>query len=371
MALNTNTSIVDYLKSIGQDNSFSNRANIYKSSGLNMGNYTGSAQQNVALLNHLKSSGGGSAPQSPQPGSASPAPAASPTSGGSRQDYARQMADELTRKDQEYQAKVQADRQKLIDYYASLEDPTSRYTRLRGEQGVDTQEALVNALGTQVLDVDKLIKDLEPSVNQRTGDFLVDEADRTAILSKERLPHQKDLIDLLEQKQREEVGLSNKYNLVQNLLEMSFRGDEMKARPLQLGVDYSNQEREAAINLLRDVIGMKTSAFNADMDTTERRQDAATDFARQLEMEMTSHNNTLSRQAAAKAKSPGESLTEEAWGEIVSAASRTGDEVGSIADQIRRNTKNFEAAGVDVGELWKRMTERQRQLEEDQAGGYY
>ena len=54
MALNTSTSIVDYLKDQGQDSSFATRSNIAKTFGVT--DYTGTATQNVDLLNRLQQS---------------------------------------------------------------------------------------------------------------------------------------------------------------------------------------------------------------------------------------------------------------------------------------------------------------------------
>ena len=51
--LNTSTSIVDALKATGADSSFANRKKIAEANGIK--NYTGSASQNVSLLNKLKS----------------------------------------------------------------------------------------------------------------------------------------------------------------------------------------------------------------------------------------------------------------------------------------------------------------------------
>lgn len=51
--LNTSTSIVDALKAIGVNSSMSNREKIAKVNGIK--NYTGSASQNISLLNKLKS----------------------------------------------------------------------------------------------------------------------------------------------------------------------------------------------------------------------------------------------------------------------------------------------------------------------------
>lgn len=50
--LNTGTSIVDALKAIGVNSSFSNREKIAEANGIS--NYTGTATQNISLLNKLK-----------------------------------------------------------------------------------------------------------------------------------------------------------------------------------------------------------------------------------------------------------------------------------------------------------------------------
>lgn len=54
LKLNTGTSIVDYLKSNGQDSSYSNRKKLASKYGIN--NYTGTADQNTKLLQMLKNS---------------------------------------------------------------------------------------------------------------------------------------------------------------------------------------------------------------------------------------------------------------------------------------------------------------------------
>lgn len=54
-ALNVATSIVDFLKSLGEDSSFSSRKQLAKKYGIE-GEYTGSAEQNTAMLKAAKSS---------------------------------------------------------------------------------------------------------------------------------------------------------------------------------------------------------------------------------------------------------------------------------------------------------------------------
>ena len=59
MALNTQVSIVDFLKGQGQPSSFSARRQLFQEQGLNqrLGNFVGSGQQNTALLNILQRQG--------------------------------------------------------------------------------------------------------------------------------------------------------------------------------------------------------------------------------------------------------------------------------------------------------------------------
>ena len=58
MALNTSTSIVDWLKAHGTDSSFQNRAKLANQFGIaSTGTYKGTANQNVNFLNYVKSNG--------------------------------------------------------------------------------------------------------------------------------------------------------------------------------------------------------------------------------------------------------------------------------------------------------------------------
>jgi LysM repeat protein len=73
--LNVDTSIVDYLKSVGVDSSWASRQAIAAKMGI--ANYTGTAEQNIAMLKAVKA-GGGAAPSAGTP--ATPAAPAAPPS---------------------------------------------------------------------------------------------------------------------------------------------------------------------------------------------------------------------------------------------------------------------------------------------------
>lgn len=79
-------SIVDYLKSVGKDSSYSSRQNMAKQYGID--NYSGSAKQNTQLLNILREGkNGASAPAATQTGANTSTPASGYMSGYNYQKY--------------------------------------------------------------------------------------------------------------------------------------------------------------------------------------------------------------------------------------------------------------------------------------------
>lgn len=361
----TGNSIVDYLKTAGQDASYGNRANIYKTANLNMGEYGGTAQQNTALLNYLRGSSSSSPAPSPAP-TPSPLPTPSPTVSSpatTRTSFVDTQANQLMSKQAEQQAKVDASRKSLIDFYASLEDPTTRYNRIAGEQGLSEQQSLVNALTKQSMQQTDLLDEIEPSVNQRSGDFFINEADRVALVARESNPVIKELNKILRNKQYEEIGLQGKQNLVTQLLQLSIQGDEQRARPLTLGVDYSQKDMDSAMELLSSLTSTRINAFNADQSATESKQAADLDWQRTLEkmaksqeyskeLENLQSSNQLSRSLSLKSSDTTDEAksqkTENAWNSILAGASTEYD----VWKKIDENQDKLRSEGVDVDELW-------------------
>lgn len=368
-ALNTNTSIVDYLKSVGKDNSYGARTNLYNTANLNMGAYTGSAQQNVALLNYLKGSGGGSAPAPAAAPAASPTPAptvAAPTAQPAampRTDFVTDIIKQMQEGVAKAKQPVDTARQALIDFYAKLPSATDRYTKLRDEQGVAQQEELVNALARQAIDTTDLIEKIDPAVTERTGDFLVTEGQRTSMVARDQKPLLENLNKLLRNKEREEIGLSGKQNLVQQLLQLSFQDDTLRARPLQMGVDYSVEDMNMAIKLLSDSADRSTEAFFGDQSASESRQSAAESRAfeemmtgvRQknaIELENLSSKNSLSNSLTlknlTKVDEKKAQQTDDTWNSILGRSKNEYD----VWKDIDTNQKEYRAKGIDVDALW-------------------
>lgn len=235
----------------------------------------------------------GGAPSSPQPASAAPAPSSSSDSSTARQDFVNSLYSTFNTEDAVRQSKVDAARKALTDYYASLEDPTVRFQRINEEQGVTQQQNLVNSLTKDVMGNQDLIDALEGSVNTRVGDFLMNDAQRVALLARERYPLEQNLTKLLRQKQYEEVGLQGKQQLVQELLQLSLQNDQIKAKPLELNVDFSNQDLTQARSIFQSIASNKIQAFDMDLASKEAKAKEERDRAFQEQQQKEKFANDI------------------------------------------------------------------------------
>jgi hypothetical protein len=364
-ALNTGTSIIDYLKSTGGDSSFGARSGLYGSAGLNMGAYTGSAQQNSALLGYLQKngSGGSKTVASPTPGSAAPVPSApaSPPAGtptaSPRAGYVESSIQAQLDANAKAQAAKDAARAKLTEAYSTLEDPTARFQRISGEQGLPEQQALVDALTKQTLETNNSLDSVEPSVNDRTSDFLVTEGDRQAIVNRERQPILEALNKLLNNKSIQEVGLAGKQQMVSTLLQLASQADENRLKPLQLGVDFTTEDQNVATKLWESITNARQSAFNADQSAQESRDSADLAFQRQKELENLKSANDLKTSLATKGadttKKDAAAKADDVFNTIL-ASSKTERDVWNY---INQNQDKLRAQGVDVDQLWRKHNE--------------
>ena len=161
--LNTQTSVVDFLKSGGKDSSFGARKNLAISQGVvkNAAEYTGSASQNTALLRSLQS--------------AKPAPA---TTEKSSEITTLDQADQFINKDNtesENLPEVRTSFQKSQDFYKNIESLVTKdlgdapdapsfteiYNRQRESFGLDTIEQNITEYTAEK-------RDIEARLRQRT-----------------------------------------------------------------------------------------------------------------------------------------------------------------------------------------------------------
>lgn len=349
----TGNSIVDYLKSQGQDSSYSNRGQIYSKSGLNLGNYSGTAQQNTALLNYLR--GGGQSSSSPAPAStpapvpqtpAAVTPQSSSSSGNPRYDAVQAVNQNLIDNQNKLLAQQQNAQQKVVDFYGSLEDPNARLDRFNSQYGVTDQQALVNALRKDVMNAQTSVDNIEPSVNARTGDFLVNEADRNAIIAREQAPLLKELNKLLENKSREEIGLSDAKNMVVQAIQAATQADQNRLQPLLLGVDYSKEDYNTAMGLLKEVSQNSLNAYFQDIASNEAQAADTRNFNQQVALQKMKDSSSNTKTQADQTKQK----TEDAWNYIVGLGSTEYD----VWKYINENQDQLRSQGVDVNDLWSR-----------------
>ena len=303
---------------------------------------------------------------SPAPGGVSlpsPAPAASPTP---RVDFAQQLSNDALAKDAQYKAQSDAARQKLIDAVSATEKPSDAYSRIRKEQGVDTQQSLVDALTKDVMSSQDLIDGMEGSVNERTRDYLVTDSDRTAILARERDPLEKNLTKLLRAKQYEEVGLAGKQSLVSEMVKFAMQDAELKLKPLQLGVDYSDADRKFAADLVTSLFGTQVNAYSADLSAADARAENEKSrlftteqndkkFANDIALENIRSANNIKEKSIPSQPSEAETkkVKQDQATQVFNQYLGTSETEGDVWEKIVQNEKALQAQGIDVGYIWQ------------------
>ncbi len=175
-ALNTGTSIVDYLKSVGQDSSYSSRAGLATKAGIQ--GYTGSADQNVSLLKYAQGIYSNPAPvpapsPTPTPTPAPPAPTATITSPTQVKDTTQAngyingtQTQDYSQAQQQNEPPVRSSSQVVTDALAKLATGTAtamptapatpdlakQFTDLKTTYGIDSLEQKLNDLDKQEQD---------------------------------------------------------------------------------------------------------------------------------------------------------------------------------------------------------------------------
>ncbi|MDQ3232676.1 MAG: hypothetical protein M3Q07_12730, partial [Pseudobdellovibrionaceae bacterium] len=236
--------------------------------------------------------------------------------GTPRLDFVKDMSGKFLESDKAEKVKVDAARGSLVNYWSNREGATDRFGRIAGEQGLSEQQSLVDSLTRNVMTNQDLIDSIEPSVNERSGEFLINEGDRTAIVARERAPIEQNLTKLLRSKEYAEIGLQGKQALVSTLMQLSFQDDEMGAKPLQLNVDYTEDDRKVARDIFSSIMGAQVSAFSGDQDSRDAAQARAEaermqremnqiSFGQSKELENLSSSNSLKNSLALKAASGG------------------------------------------------------------------
>lgn len=307
-----------------------------------------------------------------------------------RLDFVKGLTDQALASDQTYATKQNDARNSLIGYYSGLEKPTDTYSRLSDENGLKEQQALVDSLTKDVMTQQDTLDNVDPNVTQRAGNFLVNESDRQAIVAREQKPIIDNLNKLLRNKQYEEVGLAGKQQLVATLLQLTQADNEQGAKPLQLGVDYTTDDRNAARELFSSIMGAQVGAFSGDQSAAESAAEAEKtrqfqaeqqqlSFGQQTDLANLTSKNSLSNDLALKAYdtahktgstasngAPNDNSiytgktkaqvqqitnnTDNAWNKILAGAKTEYD----VWKAINSNQGALSKANVDVQDLWSK-----------------
>lgn len=257
--LNTGTSVVDYLKSTGKDSSYNSRASLAKTYGIN--DYSGSAEQNTALLSALKK---GSAPTTP----------AKVTDLNSASGFinANQEQDK-ERASKESDVPVRSSSQSYTDIFKNLQETivgsNKKPTAPSFEQ---TYNSLLGQYG--IADLETNLNDLTNAENELRAQFRINKASEEGkpvamnviegrVTEQERASNER-LDTILREKDYVSNQLRTKYDVVNNVM-------NLKKLDYQTASDEYNTQFSQNLQLFNTVKGIADS----EKSDIERREDNA------------------------------------------------------------------------------------------------
>lgn len=241
MALNTQTSIVDYLKSKNQDSSYSNRSKLAQTHGIS--GYKGTAQQNNKLLNAIRS-------RTTQQPVSQPQPTPPPTT----------VTQPTQPVQQAPQQQVQQPSNPMIDQYTQeSNDALSQYKdflRSSSDAYYSNQQAMLEQQKAEKL------SQLQKALNeaQAKGEISQQEAQRQLEREKEAINQGAYLNSQATELSAESRGIGNS----QQLLAMQ-QGDKRHAEGLR---SDARTQRDERINTIKDRLAQIENAYNLDVSTT-------------------------------------------------------------------------------------------------------
>lgn len=284
--LNTDTSIVDYLKSVGKDTSFNSRAILYGEG------YTGTAEQNTSLLAKLKGgaqggagSGAPTAPTSPLAVTDGGKSAASFINGNQQQDF--NLASTV-----ENDVPVRGSSKTYADAFAELQktltqNQPTKPTATNFEQSYkdETSKAGINDLETQL----NSLTDEENTIRAGFRQQKANEQGKTVAMNviegrvgeEERAANER-LDAVLRQKDYITNQLKTKYDVVNNLM-------NLKKLDYETATDAYNTAFTQNLNMFNTVKGI----MDADKSDQERKEDNARANAQIIYNNLTSGGITL------------------------------------------------------------------------------
>lgn len=224
--------------------SLAERSKIYSSKG-GSGSYMGTSQQNQWLLKALGGGGGSGVPVGT---------VILPQSQRSEYDIANERAS----------AALEA----IKSFYANMEDPVARLTRMRKEQGVEDALGRVSGISKNLATQEGLLSNLDANVTSRTTGSDTTEAQRNRMVSSESEPLTRAIGDLSRSKAVEQEDLARRESLVNALFQAAGLGDQNRLAGLQ--TEYSALSEAAKTLADRKFQAEESSKSRASSGSTKK-----------------------------------------------------------------------------------------------------
>lgn len=202
----------------------------------------------------------------------------------------------------------------LTRYYSSRKSPTSYYNRAMNDLGVPDARARVASDRKAIADTQNLLEAVEPSVTGRTQGGLVTEAQRTALVNKERAPITQDLGNLSRVYSTSSSNLADLMGQADMRAQLGIQGDQNTLAALMQRLDQARYGQEArrqnrldALNERLQLAQLKlqqqqAAAANRSSSAYDRMFNLMTQERQQADAEMAAQQAQFDKDRAARQK---------------------------------------------------------------------
>jgi hypothetical protein len=227
--------------------------------GSQYGAFTGTAQQNIGLIENLGYKGGTTPAVAGGESNLAGSKAVAPSSAGTTSI----SLSGLSPLQQQY-----------AQTFASMPSEGALYEKYAGELGIPETEKIIGGLSQSIMSLEDKIGKVEGDVNTRMGEFQVTEAQRRRLQNVEEQPLRTQYLEAVRQKSYQEAGLASKQNLLAT--RMKYATEEAQ-RPLELMktmIDWeqANKENTSLMSgfaeLFKAVNENKPAAVKVALDTS-------------------------------------------------------------------------------------------------------
>lgn len=295
---------------VAPGNTYNVQGQLYSKLGGNLGNYSGTAQQNTWLqsalggrnyndvLNPPPPAGQSPAPSSPPPAappSTAPAPPQYGTYANAANAINQETQDQYTKllnPVTDAQSSLKAAQDAVVNYYKNLVPITDRYNQLYSQYGIDNLQNQSNTAASQLADTQNRLDSLQGDVMQSTSPFLMSMADRNLYYNQQAQPLNQAISAQSRAQQVADKALSDKMSALQYMMGLQQTQDQEGAKPFELGATYAGNNLTNAQNLYSELAKQvyqtetnKLTGANNDIKAYNDYQTNQQDMANKLEIE--------------------------------------------------------------------------------------